>query len=231
MQLALYTLVPLGLLAIIILFYFLIRAKMKQDQILAMLLAEDDEKNSPKEERSGESGSTGTSKAKDPTEENKQEVKKFWKIESQKEQSRHSLFSMFSRIPVLNTKQDDAPKKTIVKPAPKLTAKLKTKHYKIKNLQKLSKKPEQDINIHLEKIKAMQAESPFSKVRKLSKKGKQEYIDMLKQQEDKKAYKHILKDFQAKKKKSKQPRKQDPIKKLDSMLDKKKKIINRLRKI
>ena len=87
----------------------------------------------------------------------------------------------------------------------------KSNNYKLKNLRKLSPM-EIDINAHLSKIEGVHKDTPLSKLRKISKKSDGQYLKSLMEKE-------------------KQPEKTHPLQKLESLTDKRKRIIDKIKKI
>lgn len=186
LQLAFYTILPLALVAIIIFLYNLIKKnseKKSEGFAIDSLIA--------KEKQSQEAAL--------PQQEPNESANRFWQLEAQKEQSRHKMFTVFI----------DENKVGKVRQNPKVHN-FKNRNYKMKQVSRLVKKTP-DINENLSKIKDLHKELPLSRLRKISKNPKEEYLGLLMKKEEN--------------------TKKDSLKQLDSISDKRAKIMGKLREL
>ena len=233
LDLAFFMLVPLALLSIGLFFYYLLRHKREEKEGFAIeyLLKQENKKSAEKkaeEEIEQELAFSDTSQ--------------FWTIENAKEQERHRVFTIFRPRPTpVRSIKPSKPVKTFpvksfqpVKPVEtKKNFNFQAKGYKIQQLSKLAdtsniltssnnaqstqkKDSKDDLNANLSKIKSIHKDTPLSRLHKISKKGKSEYIDSLMKKEKKEPQKN---------------EKADPIKSLANLPDKRKKIINQLKNL
>ncbi len=149
-----------------------------------------------------------------PTEPIASDTHKFWEIENEKEKEREDVFTTFG-IPIKENKPIE--NKPPEQKTPKKDTSFKTKNYKLRHLKKLLGIPT-DITPHLEKIKDLHKDAPLSRLRKISKKSKDDYLKLLMEAGKNEEVKE-------------ETEKEDSMDKLSTLPDKRTKLINKLRRM
>ncbi len=95
-----------------------------------------------------------------------EETQKFWEIERQKERNRHSVFASFGKPDCKAHYEKNTP------------IQIKKKHHDHYKKRMQEKKP--DIAVSLDRLRLIHKYSPLSRLRKLSKKPSDDFLDLLK---------------------------------------------------